>query len=434
MKIRLYHARILTMNPGEEIFRGEIHVEEDRITNILREGETDAASKEIVWDREVDCEGNLLMPGLKDAHTHSPMTFLRSYAEDKPTQQWLEEDIFPNEEKLTEEDIYDFARLAILEYIAGGITSIFDMYLKPEVMARACIDTGMRCVLVSGLNNFTSSIDQTRKEYLLLNMIDPLITYQLGFHAEYTCSPDLLHGVAALSRELRAPVYCHLNETKNEVADCLLRTGLTPLTYLESMGIFEQGGGCFHCNHMTEQELQLMQIRHMYVVSNPASNMKLASGIAPLTKFRKLGIPVALGTDGPASNNALDMFREMYLAAMCARIREEDASAISAEEVLEMATVNGARVMRLPQADRLGKGKLADIILLDLKAPNMQPLHNVKRNLVFAAHKGNCKMTMIGGKILYLDGKFDIGEEPESIYSKVRARCKRIFPGFTGEI
>ena len=186
MKIRFFNARILTMEKGKEPFLGELRVKDDKIEKILREEDKVASSETEIWDEEIDCGGNLLMPGFKNAHTHSPMTFLRSYADDLPLNQWLYDRVFPMEAKLSDEAMYEFARLAVLEYLAGGITSVFDMYLKPELTAKACMDMGMRCVLVSGLNDFTSSPKQMEEEYNTLNQLSPLIQYRLGFHAEST--------------------------------------------------------------------------------------------------------------------------------------------------------------------------------------------------------------------------------------------------------
>ncbi len=431
MNIRLYNARILTMEKQRPVFSGEVWIKNDKIAYVA---ECDELEKEwdkdnfprIQWNIEIDCDGNLLMPGFKDAHTHSAMTFLRSYADDLPLQEWLNGKIFPMEKKLSGDDIYQLTRLAILEYLTSGITAICDMYLRPDDVAEACLDSGMRCVLVSGLNDFTSSPEQVEEEYLKWNKRNSLISYQLGFHAEYTCSKELLYKVSELAHRHRAPVYTHLAETVREVEDCRKRTGMTPAMYLDSMGIFEFGGGGFHCVHMTEQDMDILKMRRMNVITNPASNIKLASGIAPIARYQKRGIPVAIGTDGPASNNCLDMFREMFLVSGLTKLKEQDASSLEAMEVLRMATVNGAKAMRLNRADTLTKGKLADIVMIDMHQPNMQPVHNIPANLVYSGSKSNVLMTMVGGKILYRNGEFNIGENPESIYRKCNAIVQRM--------
>lgn len=430
MNIRLYNARILTMETDRPVFFGEIWVQDDRITYVGEERIPNQLQKDATdipaWDREIDCDSNLLMPGFKDAHTHSGMTFLRSYADDLPLQQWLEEKIFPMEKKLTGEDIFYFVKLAVLEYLTSGITSIFDMYLMPTITAHACMDMGMRCVLVSGLNNFTSSVNAMAEEYEHWNNASPLISYQLGFHAEYTCDKQLLKQLASLAHKLRAPVYAHMNETISEVAECKKKYGMTPPVFLDSLGMFQYGGGGFHCVHMSEDDLRIFIKRGMYVITNPGSNTKLASGIAPISTFMKKSIPVAIGTDGAASNNCLDMFREMFLVTGLAKLREKDAACLDAMDVLRMATVNGAAAMHLNQADILAEGKLADIIMLDLNQPNMQPIHNIEKNLVYSGSKQNVKMTMIGGRILYMDGKYYVGEEPSDIYRETERIVRRL--------
>lgn len=432
MNIRLYNARILTMEKDRSVFRGEVWVKNDKIALVASEeelsGDWTSELPKINWDIEIDCRDDLLMPGFKDAHTHSAMTFLRSYADDVPLDKWLNEKVFPLEAKLTGEDIYHLTRLAILEYLTSGITSIFEMYLTPDTIAEACIAMGMRCVLTSGLNNFSSSIEQMEEEYLKWNKKNSLVSYQLGFHAEYTCSKNLIYKVAQLAHEYRAPVYTHLAETEKEVEECKARYGMTPAMYLDTMGVFDFGGGGYHCVHMTQSDIDVFSRRGMFVITNPASNLKLASGIAPIAEFEHRKIPVAIGTDGPASNNCLDMFREMFLVSGLSKVREKNAASLDAMSVLKMATVNGAKAMRLPKADVLAKGKYADIIMIDLHQPNMQPIHNIPKNLVYSGSKSNVRMTMIGGKILYRNGEFNVGESIEDIYAK----CDKIVRRLTG--
>ena len=430
MNIRLYNAKILTMEKDRPVFDGEIWVKNEKIVYVAEEAELESEwSRDIpriVWDIEIDCKGNLLMPGFKNAHTHSGMTFLRSFADDVPLQKWLNEKVFPMEARLSGEDIYHLTKLAVLEYVTSGITSIFDMYLTPDTAAEACLDTGMRCVLVSGLNNFSSSLEQVEAEYLKWNRKNSLISYQLGFHAEYTCSKELLWDICQLAHKYHAPIYTHLAETKAEVEQCKERYGITPAVFLDSLGMFEYGGGCYHCVHMTREDMDIFRRRRLYVITNPASNLKLASGIAPIAQFQKRKIPVAIGTDGPASNNCLDMFREMFLVSGLSKVRENDASSLDAMDVLRMATVNGAKAMRLNRSDVLAKGKYADLIMIDLNQPNMQPLHNIPKNLVYSGSKSNVCMTMINGKILYYKGEFNVGESPEKIYQSCNEIVKRL--------
>lgn len=411
MSIRLYNARILTMKDGQDILPGEVWVEGHRIVYVGPEKKNE---QNMVWEREVDCKQNLLMPGFKNAHTHSGMTLLRSLADDLPLDEWLQQQVFPVEAKMTPEDIYELTRLAILEYWSSGITAVFEMYLTPESIANAFEDMGMRCVQVSALNNFSQSPELMEQMYLKLNSSqkeDSLNSYKLGFHAEYTCSKELLQKVAEIAHKYQAPVYTHLAETEKEVQECIGRYGMTPLTFLDSLGMFAYGGGGYHCVHVTDADMDIMKKRNLYAITNPGSNTKLASGIAPISDFLDRGIPVAIGTDGPASNNCLDMFREMFLVTGLAKLKQKDASAVDAYEVLKMATVNGAHAMGLMDCDVLAEGKYADIIMVDLHMPNMQPIHNIPKNLVYSGSKINIKMTMIHGKICYENGTYAMPEE-----------------------
>lgn len=422
MNIRFYNARILTMK-DTQILEGELWVQDQKILYVGDGSDVDTVYQElvlesIVWDREIDCEGNLLMPGFKDAHTHSGMTLLRSYADDLPLADWLNQQVFPIEAKMDGEMIYHLTKLAVLEYLTSGITAIFDMYLTPETIARACVDMGMRCVQVSGQNNFSQSLELTEKMYQKLNYDDPLLSYFIGFHAEYTCSRELLEGVAALSHKYQAPVFTHLAETRAEVEGCKERYGMSPVKLLDSLGMFDYGGGGYHCVYLDEEDMEIFRKRNLSVVTNPGSNTKLASGIAPISDYLQRGINVAIGTDGPASNNCLDMFREMFLVTGLAKLRENDAAAVDALEVLKMATVNGSKAMNLPDTDVLDRGKEADIIMIDLHQPNMQPINNIPKNIVYSGSKQNVKMTMIQGKILYENGQFTKAYDVEEIYRK----------------
>ena len=428
MRIRFYNARVLAMDADMEIRRGEVWVEENRIAYVGPGKASGPGSREgdRKWDREIDLEGNLLMPGFVNAHTHSAMTFLRSFADDLPLQEWLGQQVFPMEAKLTGEDIYELSRLAILEYLSGGITANFDMYFQPDMIAKASVDCGFRTVLVSSLNNFTSSLEAMEEEYQRLNHYDEKICYHLGFHAEYTTSEELLRGVAALAEKYHAPVYTHNSETRQEVEECIGRHGMTPTAYLDSLGLLLYGGGGYHCVYMTDEDIQIFQERGLSAVTNPGSNMKLASGVARISDMMRAGINLAVGTDGPASNNCLDMFREMFLVTGLAKLREEDAAAVPAEAVLRMAVSGGAKALGLADCGCLAAGKLADLIVIDLQQPNMQPVNHPVKNLVYSGSKQNVKLTMVNGQILYEDGRFFVGTEPGEIYENANRIIRRM--------
>lgn len=430
MQIRFENAKVLRMN-------GTVCVEEDM--QVWVEGEKisfvgttkEAGMKEINVTadevRVVDCEGNLLMPGFKNAHTHSAMTFLRSKADDMALHDWLHLQVFPAEAKLTAEDIEIFTKLAILEYLQSGITGIFEMYLNPDAIAKACTEFGMRLTMTGGLNDFSQSLEQMREWIKCYNHCSSLVRFVPGFHAEYTTNIELLKSVAALASELKMPVYAHMCETEAEVAGCVERYGKTPIVLFDELGMFEYGGGGYHMVFATPEELEICQKKGVYFITNPSSNLKLSSGIARVDQWLENGLSVAIGTDGPASNNALDFFREMFLTATLSKAVSKDPTVVKAKEVLRMACCNGAHAMCVPESDCIAVGKNADLILVDLDQPNMQPIHNIVNNLVYAGSKNNVKMTMVAGKILYRNQEFLLPESPEQIYEKANAACKRIF-------
>jgi 5-methylthioadenosine/S-adenosylhomocysteine deaminase len=422
MKIRFYNARILTMQDGNDIIYGELHVQDGKISYIGEE----KTEPDMDWDREIDCAQNLLMPGFKNAHTHSAMTFLRSYADDVPLQEWLYEKVFPMEAKLTKEDQVLLAKLGMLEYLTSGITANFDMYLDNTCHAEASKEIGFRTVLCGSMNDFGGTVEETEEEFYRLNEFSPLISAKIGFHAEYTTKGDTLKQLAKMANRVKQPVYTHIAETKKEVDECYERYNASPFEFLDSIGMFEYGGGGFHGVWMSEKDRKICKEKGISIVSNPSSNLKLASGIADISSLLENGINVALGTDGAASNNALDMFREMYLASVLQKVTKQDAAAMDANDVLKMATVGGAKAMGLTDCDVLAEGKCADIIMIDLHRPNMQPENNITKNIVYSGSKENVKMTMIDGKILYEDGRFLVDDDVESIYAEAGTIIRRM--------
>lgn len=414
MNTRIYNARILTMETEcdmtkadcfdnfalKPVFEGEVHIKDNRIDAIIKYADKPYKCTK-AFDRQINAKGNLILPGFKNAHAHSPMTFARSLADDLPLDKWLNEMIFPREAALTDKDIYNYTKIAINEYLTSGITASFDMYFRPENIVDAAMEMGFRSVICGAVNDFTESVERMDNFYDKYNKTDSLISFKLGFHAEYTTSEPLLKEIAALSHAKHAPVFCHNSETKSEVAGCIARHGTTPTAYLESLGMYEYGGGGFHLVYTTDEDLHILRKHNLHVITNPGSNAKLASGVAPLYKYMDAGLNISIGTDGPASNNALDMFREMYLTTALSKLLTCNAGSMDADKVLYMATVGGAKAMGLDDCDTLEPQKKADIIMLDLNQPNMQPLNNISKNVVYSGSKLNVCMTMINGKVLY---------------------------------
>jgi len=421
MEILIKNARILTMRDHEALFTGDIVVTDDRITYV-----GPSINHNTEFDRIIDADGNVVMPGFKNAHTHSPMTFLRSSADDLPLRAWLYDAVFPLEAKLTPEDIYILSKVAFAEYLTSGITADFDMYYYPDQVARASIDFGFRTVCLGTVSSFKESVLLMKEHYHLINNMHPLVSYRLGFHAEYTTSEDILIKLAKAAHELKTPIFTHISETALEVKGCIERHGLTPPQYFEKLGLFDYGGGGFHCVHLTNDDIELFKRRGLYAVTCPGSNTKLGSGIAPIQTMLDQGINLAIGTDGPASNNCLDMFKEMTLTFALQKTALASATAVDPYALLQMATVGGAKAMGLHESDVLEVGKYADLTMIDLKQPNMQPLNNIVKNIVYSGSKSNIKLTMIAGKILYEDGRFNVGEPIEEIYQKAQAVTDRL--------
>ncbi|HPV70121.1 MAG TPA: amidohydrolase, partial [Bacilli bacterium] len=352
MRILFEDARILTMS-DKPIFRGDLVVDGNRIVYIGNNG-----SRQGPFDRVILCRGNVLMPGFKNAHNHSAMTFLRSYADDLALRDWLYNWVFPIEAKLQPSDVYHLSKLAFAEYLTSGITANFDMYYFPKEIARAAIDFGMRTIILGTPTSFKESISSLRDNYEAINGKSELVSFRLGFHAEYTSTHEMLVSLSGLANELKAPVFTHISETQNEVDGCIERHGDTPAVYFEKLGLFNYGGGGFHGVYLTEQDMEIFKRRNLHLVTCPSSNTKLASGIAPIQKFLDYGINLSLGTDGPASNNSLDFFREMFLVTGLSKLKTMDPASLDGYQVLKMATVGGARALGLDDADTLEVGKL----------------------------------------------------------------------------
>lgn len=411
--IRFYNGRVLTFDGSADITQTEVWTDGGVICYVGA-----APEKRPGFEREIDLNGDLLIPGFKDAHTHSGMTFLRSLADDMPLDKWLSEQVWPREARLSPDGLYIMTRLAVMEYLTSGITSCFDMYFHNDAFVRACIDSGFRAVLCGDMNNFDRDYTELEDKFLRYNKMHELISYRLGFHAEYTTSKERMEFVASLVQKYHEPMFVHSSETSAEVSGCIERYGVTPTVLFDKLGMYDYGGGGFHCVHMSDEDIEIFKKRGLWAVLNPASNLKLASGIAPVKRFLDEGINLALGTDGAGSNNALDMFREMYLTSVLAKYRERDASAVDALSVLKMACVGGARAIGLDDCDAIAVGKKADLAVIDLHKPNMRPINNIAKNIVYSGSKDNVRLTMVNGRVLYENGEFFIGEDAGRIYDE----------------
>ena len=403
---------------SSEIFFGELAVKNNKIFYIGEHYDGE------VPDHVIDCEQNLLMPGFKNAHAHTAMVFARSCADDLPLHVWLYSTIFPMEKKFEDGDIYNLTKLGILEYLTSGITAAFDMYFRVPEIVKASEELGFRSVCLA--TSDSEPISLLKERYETINKPDALCSYFLGIHAEYTTEEQRIKDVVKLAHELKAPIFLHVGETEAEVASCVERHGKTPVKYLDSLGFFDYGGGGFHCNFFTDEEIEIFKKHNCYIVTCPCSNLKLASGIAPLYKYQNAGLTIAIGTDGAGSNNSLDMFKEMYLVSALQKVTNHDPSVMDGFDVLKMATVNGAKALGLNNSDVLEVGKYADIIMIDLKNPAMQPINNIAKNIVYSGSKDCVKMTMINGKVLYYNHEFFVDQDVNEIIRKANEITKRL--------
>ena len=421
--IRLYNARLMPMLAENDcsLVEGELWTDGGLISYV-GSARTDMPE----FERELDLGGDLVIPGFKDAHTHIPMVFLRSFADGLPLQEWLFQQIFPREAKLYPEAIYAFTRLGILELLSGGVTACFDMYYHRDAYVQAVLDSGFRSVLCGAIAAGDADWTVAERDFEKYNAMGPLVGYRLGFHAEYTASEKLLLYLAELARAHKAPVWAHNSETKSEYAGCIERHGLSPTRYFEKLGLYDYGGGGFHCVWFDEGDMEIFKSRGLWAVTCPASNAKLASGVAPLCGFLDRGINLAVGTDGPSSNNALDMFREMYLACVLQKLRAGEAAACPARDILYASCSAGARAMGLPDCDSLAPGKAADLAVIDMSRPSMRPVIAPAENLVYSGSKDCVRLTMVAGRILYEDGQFHVGDSVERILAEAEKYTKEL--------
>ena len=380
--------------------------------SIRIEGERISEMGNLSGDAEhiIDAEGMLALPGLVNCHTHAAMTLLRGFADDMPLQPWLEEKIWPQEAKLTPELVHTGTKLACLEMIKTGTTTFHDMYFFMEQTAKAVDAMGLRAVLGYG---FIDLFDQDKREQeikatmdlvkTIRSMDNSRITPDLAPHALYTVSKEGLQWVREFSDEQDLVVHFHLSETEHEVQECMEKNGKPPIKYLDEIGFLSDKLVAAHCVWLSEPELELMAKHGATAVHNPVSNMKLSVGeIMPYPQMRRLGINVALGTDGTASNNNLDMFEEMKFAAVLQKLYNPPTT-LPVEEAITMATWNGAKALNL-DSGIIQEGKLADIILISKSCPSMTPMHNATSNIVYAGNGCSVDTTICNGRILMKGG------------------------------
>jgi 5-methylthioadenosine/S-adenosylhomocysteine deaminase len=431
------NATIVTMDPARRIIEdGAIGVRGDSISFVGSESELRAQSmKGVMGAQTIDAKGKLVLPGFINGHTHVPMTLLRGLHDDVTLDDWLRKYIFPAEAKNVTEDFVRWGtRLAAAEQIRSGITTFADMYYFEDAVAEETKAAGMRGVLGETFIDFPAPDNKTNaamleytEKFLKRWQNDPLIHAAAAPHSIYTCSQKTLRDSAALARKYHAPILIHVAEMKKELDDSLKQNGLTPVQYLEKLGILGPDVLAAHCIFVDVQDRKILADRQVGCVHNPSSNMMLASGVAPVVEERAAGIAVGLGTDGPAgSNNDLDLMEEMDLAAKLQKIIKMDPRALGAQSVVEMATIEGAKALHMDkQIGSLEVGKKADIILISLDEPNAVPIYDIYAQLAYALKASDVETVVIGGRIVMRNKKLLTLNESE-ILAKAREYGKKI--------
>ncbi|QGG48128.1 amidohydrolase family protein [Heliorestis convoluta] len=418
-KIFIKNSTIIPMTAKEDIFQGHLYIENGRISALYRLDEEPSFALEQEDLEVIDGQDKVLLPGLVNAHTHAAMTLFRSYADDLPLMQWLNEAIWPAERKLTAEHVYWGTMLAIAEMIKAGVTVFADMYFFMDQVAKAVSNSGMRGHLSRGMIGFGPNAEVALAEsedfYKSWNKgAEGRIRVWLGPHAPYTCPPDYLKKVMSLSDRLGTGLHIHLAETMTEVQDIEKAHGQRPIELMHTLGLFERPVLAAHCVHLTEEEENILVEKKVGIAHNPESNMKLASGIAPIESLRQKKAIVSLGTDGAASNNNLDLIEEMRQAAFLQKVHRLDPTALPAYSALEMATIGGAKA--LGWDDEIGTlevGKKADLILINMKQPHLYPVHDPVAHVVYSAKGSDVHTVIVDGKVLLRAGKLTTIDEEE---------------------
>jgi len=438
VRLLIQGCAVLPMTGKEEFIpEGYIAVEDGIILGVgpvedLKKGQTLPAN----WEPErlLNGSGMVAMPGLINAHTHAAMTLFRGYADDMELMPWLQEKIWPAEGRLQAEDVYWGTLLAVIEMLKSGTTCFADMYFFMEEAAKAVEISGIRASLSRGLIGVSGEgdrvLDEASEFFCAWNgKARGRISVWLGPHAPYTCPPAFLERVIKRADDLKTGIHIHLAETKTEVEDIYLNYGETPVKLMDKMGLFERPVLAAHCVHLSEEEIEILARRQTGIAHNPESNMKLASGVAPVPSLLARGAIVGLGTDGAASNNNLDLWGEMRAAALLHKVISGNPTVLPAYQVLEMATCGGARALGLEgEVGRLLPGRRADLILVDMEHPHLCPLHDITAHLVYSAHATDVHTVIVDGRIVVEGGRILTVDEDEVMHQVTR-RARRLVEG-----
>lgn len=429
----IWNGILLTLEPGAApLVPGFVAVAGGTITAV---GQAFSREELPPASAYLNAEGGIILPGLVNTHCHLPMVWFRGLADDLPFKEWLHQKIFPAESRwLDEEKVYWGAQLGAAELIQGGVTTVADGYFYEEQVRRGLRETGLRAVTAQGVVDFPAPGVPNPSDNLKVagrflesgRDYEPQIISAIFCHSPYTCGPETLKGAKNLCRKAGVPWFLHLAETAAEVQELREKTGLSPASYLDRLGVLDELTVVVHGVWLAPEDLDLLARRGVKVSHCPESNVKLASGVAPVPEMLARGLAVGLGTDGAASNNNLDLFGEMSLAARLHKIISEDPTVLSARTVVEMATREGARVLGLEgRVGTLTPGKEADLIVVDINQPHLTPLFDPYSHLVYAARSQDVRQVMVAGRWLMRDRKLLTLNWPE-LAAKIRAGAREL--------
>lgn len=432
-RILLENAAIVTLDADETILAsGTIAVDGDRILHI---GEPPAD-----WqaDERLDLGGHLIMPGFWNGHTHAAMSFTRAIGDDLPIERWFNERIWVVESGLTEEDVYWGTMLAAAEMIRGGTVGFADHYFHLPRVAQVVEQSGMKALLASAQFGLGQEVDLSFEDALEVTLhfqgaADGRIRTCLGPHSPYICPPEFLEKVAGVARDEGLAIHIHLSESPEQLHNSLERHGMTPVAHLERLGVLQVPLLAAHCTAVTEEDVALLAARGVVPVQCPTTHMKLAMGVTPVPQMLEQKIPVALGTDGPGSTNRLSLLAEARLAALLQKSHLGDATVMAGQVPLRMATRHGAQAMGFVDSGRLQAGMAADLIVLDLQRPHLQPVNSLVGNLLYAARDGDVVHTMVDGRWLMRDRQLLTLDEPR-ILAEAARRAPAMFARGTAQL
>ncbi len=430
--IIISNTLILTMDKESRIIEdGAIVIIGDKIQAL---GPMDEILSEYNAPTIIDGRDKLVMPGLINTHTHSPMTIFRGFADDLPLHEWLYEHIFPVEaEFINKENVIAGTKLAVLEMLKSGTTTFNDMYYYADEIAKVAEKAGIRAVISEGLIDYAVPNSETPEhgfdytERMIQKWADhPLVNIGVAAHAPYSSSAELIKRSKSLADKYNVPFNIHVAETKKEFDQIMEEYKLSPVAYLDSLGVLGENVVAAHGIHLTKEDIEIVINRGVGIAHNPECNMKLASGVAPVPEIIAGGGKVSLGTDGVASNNNLNMFDEMNAAALLHKLFNNDPTLVDAKTAVEMATIRGAKVMGMDDIiGSLETGKKADILIIDLNSPHLYPLYNIYSQIVYSMQGSDVETVIINGKIV-MENRNVLNIDDELVYEKVKSISRKI--------